>query len=108
LREYPAAGPLLACHSGCLLAWKGDVLAVERYVRQFRTADVRARAARSRLTAPAAPPALSPARRPAGIMARHDNLAGVDTADLARLPALRWPPPQPTSAGIDKILHESA
>ena len=36
--------------------WTGSVQAVERYVRQFRTADGRTRAGRNPRQAPAAPP----------------------------------------------------
>jgi hypothetical protein len=48
--------------------WTGDVQAVRRYLRQFRTADGRDRKARAKtqLTAPAAPPPPNPARSPGG------------------------------------------
>ena len=46
--------------------WTGNVQAVERYVRQFRTADGRTRAGRAPRPAPAAPPSPRPARSPAG------------------------------------------
>ena len=67
--------------------WKGDSLAVSRYLRQFRTADGRDRQARARpqLTAPAAPPAPRPRQVTRWMMTRPDNLAGEDAAQLARL-----------------------
>lgn len=48
--------------------WQGGILAVERYLRQFRTADGRDRQARAQpqLTAPSAPAPPSPARSPGG------------------------------------------
>ena len=46
--------------------WTGSPQAVERYVRQFRTADGRTRAGRNPRQAPAVPPARRPARSPAG------------------------------------------
>ena len=65
--------------------WTGGTLAVERYLRQFRTADGRDRQARARpqLTAPSAPP--KPRQVTRWIMTHPDNLASGDAANLARL-----------------------
>ena len=67
--------------------WKGGVLTVERYLRQFRTADGRDRRARAQpqLTAPAAPALPKPRQVTRWIMTRPDNLTGEDAARLARL-----------------------
>ena len=67
--------------------WQGGVLTVERYLRQFRTADGRDRQARAepQLTAPAAPPLPKPRQVTRWIMTRPDHLASGDAADLARL-----------------------
>lgn len=67
--------------------WKGDVLAVERYLRQFRTADGRNRKARAQpqLTAPGTPPAPKPRQVTRWIMTHPDHLASDDAASLARL-----------------------
>jgi hypothetical protein len=67
--------------------WKGDILTVQRYLRQFRTADGRDRQARAQpqLTAPPAPPAPKPRQVTRWMMTRPDNLPGEDAARLARL-----------------------
>jgi transposase len=67
--------------------WTGGILAVERYLRQFRTADGRDRQARARpqLTAPSAPPPPKPRQVTRWIMTHPDHLASDDAADLARL-----------------------
>jgi transposase len=67
--------------------WQGDVQAVERYLRQFRTADGRNRKARAQpqLTAPAAPPPPKPRQVTRWIMTHPDHLASDDAASLARL-----------------------
>ena len=67
--------------------WTGGVLAVERYLRQFRTADGRDRQARAQpqLTAPAAPPPPKPRQVTRWIMTHPDHLASDDAANLARL-----------------------
>jgi transposase len=67
--------------------WAGGVLTVERYLRQFRTADGRDRQARTRpqLTAPAAPPPPKPRQVTRWIMTHPDHLASGDAANLARL-----------------------
>jgi transposase len=67
--------------------WKGDVQAVERYLRQFRIADGRNRQARTRpqRTAPAAPPPPRPRQVTRWIMTHPDHLASQDAAALARL-----------------------
>ena len=67
--------------------WKGGVLTVERYLRQFRTADGRDRQARAKpqLTAPAAPALPKPRQVTRWIMTRPDHLASDDAAQLARL-----------------------
>jgi transposase len=67
--------------------WEGGILAVERYLRQFRTADGRDRQARARpqLTAPAAPPPPKPRQVTRWIMTHPGHLASGDAANLARL-----------------------
>jgi transposase len=67
--------------------WKGDVQAVERYLRQYRIADGRNRQARIRpqRTAPAAPPHPKPRQVTRWIMTHPDHLASGDAATLARL-----------------------
>jgi hypothetical protein len=67
--------------------WAGNVQAVERYPRQFRTADGRNRQASTRpqLTAPAAPPPPKPRQVTRWIMTHPDHLASDDAANLARL-----------------------
>jgi len=67
--------------------WKGDVQAVERYLRQFRTADGRNRQARAQpqLTAPNTPPPPKPRQVTRWIMTHPDHLASDDAAALARL-----------------------
>jgi len=69
------------------LGWAGHLHAVERYLRQFRTADGRNRqaAARPQLTAPAAPPLPKPRQATRWIMTHPDHLAEDDAANLARL-----------------------
>ena len=67
--------------------WKGSILTVEHYMRQFRTADGRDRQARAQpqLTAPSAPPLPKPRQVTRWIMTHPDHLASHDAADLARL-----------------------
>jgi transposase len=67
--------------------WTGGILAVERYLRQFRTADGRDRQARAQpqLTAPSAPAPPKPRQVTRWIMTHPDHLASDDAADLARL-----------------------
>jgi transposase len=67
--------------------WEGSILTVERYLRQFRTADGRDRQARAQpqLTAPSAPPLPKPRQVTRWIMTHPDHLASHDAADLARL-----------------------
>jgi transposase len=67
--------------------WKGGVLTVERYLRQFRTADGRDRQARAKpqLTAPDTPPAPKPRQVTRWIMTHPDHLASGYAATLARL-----------------------
>ena len=67
--------------------WTGSVLTVERYLRQFRTADGRDRQARAKpqLTAPAAPPPPKPRQVTRWIMTHPDHLASDAAAALARL-----------------------
>lgn len=67
--------------------WTGDIQAVFRYLRQFRTADGRDRQARAQpqLTAPSAPPPPKPRQVTRWIMTHPDHLASDDAAELARL-----------------------
>jgi transposase len=67
--------------------WNGGILTVERYLRQFRTADGRDRQARARpqLTAPSASAPPKPRQVTRWIMTHPDHLASDDAADLARL-----------------------
>jgi transposase len=67
--------------------WTGHLHAVERYLRQFRTADGRDRQARARpqLTAPSAPAPPKPRQVTRWIMTHPDHLASDDAASLARL-----------------------
>ena len=64
--------------------WTGHLHAVERYLRQFRTADGRDRHA-PRLTAPSAPPPPRPRQVTRWIMTHPDHLPSGDAAALARL-----------------------
>ena len=79
--------------------WTGHLHAVERYLRQFRTADGRDRRAQAqaRLTAPSAPPPPRPRQVTRQIMTHPDHLASDDTASLARL--LAASPPLAAAAG---------
>lgn len=67
--------------------WTGSVPTVERYLRQFRTADGPDRQAQARpqLTAPSAPGPPKPRQVTRWIMTHPDHLASEDAADLARL-----------------------
>ena len=67
--------------------WTGGVLTVERYLRQFRTADGRDRQARAQpqLTAPSAPAPPKPRQVTRWIMTHPDHLASDDATALARL-----------------------
>jgi transposase len=67
--------------------WQGGILTVERYLRQFRTADGRDRQARAQpqLTAPSAPAPPKPRQVTRWIMTHPDHLASDDAANLARL-----------------------
>jgi Transposase len=67
--------------------WNGGILTVERYLRQFRTADGRDRQARAQpqLTAPSAAPPPKPRQVTRWIMTYPDHLAGDDAANLTRL-----------------------
>jgi transposase len=64
--------------------WTGSVQAVERYVRQFRSADGRSRAGRNPLQAPPAAPPPKTREVTRWLLTRPDNL---DPADQARLDA---------------------
>ena len=67
--------------------WTGSVLTVERYLRQFRTADGRDRQARAQpqLTAPAAPQLPKPRQVTGWIMTHPHHLASDDATALGRL-----------------------
>jgi transposase len=79
--------------------WQGGILTVERYLRQFRTADGRDRQARAQpqLTAPSAPAPPKPRQVTRWIMTHPDHLASDDAANLARL--LDASPPLAAAAG---------
>jgi transposase len=66
--------------------WTGNVQAVERYVRQFRTADGRTRAGRAPRPAPAAPPAPKTRQVTRWLLTRPARL---DSGDQARLAAVK-------------------
>ncbi len=66
--------------------WAGSPQAVERYVRQFRTADGRTRAGRNPRQAPAAPPAPKTRQVTRWLLTRPDRL---DPDDQARLAAAK-------------------
>ena len=63
--------------------WTGSVQAVERYVRQFRTADGRTRAGRNPRQAPAAPPVPKTRQITRWLLSRPDRLDPDDRAGLA-------------------------
>jgi transposase len=64
--------------------WTGEIKAVERYLRQFRTADGRDRHA-PRRTAPDTPPPPRPRQVTRWLMTHPDHLASGDAASLAQL-----------------------
>ena len=66
--------------------WTGSVQAVERYVRQFRTADGRTREGRNPRQAPAAPPAPKTRQITRWLLTRPDHL---DPDEQARLAAVK-------------------
>jgi len=67
--------------------WHGGILTVERYLRQFRTADGRDRQAKTQpqLTAPDTPQAPKPRQVTRWIMTHPDHLASDDAERLAQL-----------------------
>jgi transposase len=65
--------------------WTGSLMTVERYLRQFRTADGRDRRARPQHTAPATAALPKPRQAARWIITRPAHLAPGDAADLARL-----------------------
>jgi len=67
--------------------WAGSVQAVERYVRQFRTADGRTRAGRNPRQAPAAPPVPKTRQITRWLLTRPDRLDPGDQAGLAAVKA---------------------
>jgi transposase len=67
--------------------WTGSVQAVERYVRQFRTADGRTRAGRNPRQAPAAPPVPKTRQITRWLLTRPDHLDPDDQAGLAAIRA---------------------
>ena len=66
--------------------WTGGLHTVERYVRQFRTADGRAQAGTPR-PAPAAPPVPGPRQITRWLLTRPDRLSPGDQAQLAAIRA---------------------
>ena len=67
--------------------WTGSVQAVERYVRQFRTADGRTRAGRNPRQAPAAPPVPKTRQITRWLLTRPDRPGPGDQAGLAAIRA---------------------
>ena len=67
--------------------WTGSVQAVERYVRQFRTADGRTRAGQAPRPAPAAPPAPKTRQITRWLLTRPGTLDADDQARLATVTA---------------------
>jgi len=67
--------------------WAGSAAAVERYVRQFRTADGRTRAGRNPRQAPAAPPVPKTRTITRWLLSRPDRLDPGDQAGLAAITA---------------------
>jgi len=67
--------------------WTGSVQAVERYVRQFRTADGRTRAGRNPRQAPAAQPVPKTRQITRWLLSRPDRLDPGDQAGLAAIRA---------------------
>jgi transposase len=67
--------------------WAGSVQAVERYVRQFRTADGRTRKGKAPRPAPAAPPAPKTRQITRWLLTRPARLATGDQARLAEIKA---------------------
>jgi len=67
--------------------WTGSVQAVERYVRQFRTADGRTRSGRAPRPAPAAPPAPKTRQITRWLLTRPGTLDADDQARLATVTA---------------------
>jgi transposase len=67
--------------------WTGSVQAVERYVRQFRTADGRTRAGRTSRLAPAAPPVPKTRQITSWLLSRPGRLGPADQAKLAAIKA---------------------
>jgi transposase len=63
--------------------WAGSVQAIERYVRQFRTADGRTRAGRNPRQAPAAPPVPKTRQITRWLLTHPDRLDPDDQAGLA-------------------------
>jgi len=67
--------------------WTGSVQAIERYVRQFRTADGRTRAGKAPRPAPAAPPPPKTRQVTRWLLTRPDRLSTSDRAGLAAVTA---------------------
>ena len=67
--------------------WTGSVQAVERYVRQFRTADGRTRAGRTSRLARAAPPVPKTRQITGWLLSRPGRLGPADQAKLAAIKA---------------------
>ena len=75
--------------------WAGSVQAVERYVRQFRTADGRTRKGKAPRPAPAAPPVPKTRQITRWLLTRPARLA---TGDQARLAEIKASCPRPRTA----------
>jgi transposase len=84
--EGATSAAALHAEKAATQGWAGSVQAVERYVRQCRTADGRTRAGRNPRQAPAAPPAPKTRHVTRWLLTRPDHLS---SADRARLAAVR-------------------
>ena len=89
-QRWNQASPAPPCCRGIRArGWTGGILAVERYLRQFRTADGRDRQARTRpqLTAPVAPPPPKTRQITSWLLRRPDTLTDDEQAQLAAIRA---------------------
>ena len=85
--EGVASAAALHAEMTATQGWAGSVQAVERYVRQFRTADGRTRAGRNPRQAPAAPPVPKTRQITRWLLTRPGRLGTGDQARLAAVTA---------------------